>query len=88
MGAAKLVVALLADAEDLDRLALGRERVGALAREADDRGVEAAAQAALAGADDQQMRLVGAVAAEQRRRLRSLVAAPARLASTVSILSA
>ena len=39
-----------------------------LAREPHDRGIERAAQAALGGADDQQVRLVGAGAAQQRGR--------------------
>src|SRR5262249_26055367 len=48
--AAQLLIALAADAEELDLLALGRQRVGALAREPHDRRVERAAQAALGGA--------------------------------------
>ena len=51
----ELVVALAADAEDLDLLAVGDQRVGVLAGEPHDRGVERAAQAALGGADEQEM---------------------------------
>ncbi len=72
MGAPELVVALLADAENLDRLALLRERVGAIARQAHDRSVESAAKPALAGADHEQVRLARAAAGKQRRRLRAL----------------
>ena len=50
MRAAQLVIALLADAENLDRLALGLQRVRLLTREPHDRRVEGAAQPALAAA--------------------------------------
>ena len=67
--AAQLLVALAADAEELDLLALGHERVGALAREPHDRRIERAAQAALGGADD---------AGDAPGRCRCRAAAPAR----------
>ena len=60
------VVALAADGQDLDRLALAQQPHGMLARKAGDRGVEAAGKAALAGRNDEQMDLVLARAAEQR----------------------
>ena len=66
--AAELLVALAADAEEFHFLALRDQRLGALARQAHDRGVESAGQAALAGADQQQVNLVPAGAGEQRRR--------------------
>ncbi len=65
---AQLIVALAADAEELDLLALGHQRIRALAREPHDRGVERAAQAALGGADQKQMHVVAAGAAQQPRR--------------------
>ena len=65
---AQLIVALAADAEELDLLALAHQRVGALAGEPHDRGVERPAQAALGGADEQQMDIVAAAAAQQPRR--------------------
>src|SRR5580698_8310055 len=65
---AQLIVTLAADAEELDLFALGNERVGALASEPHDRGVERAAQAAFGGADQQQMLLVAAGATQQPRR--------------------
>ena len=67
-GAAKLLVTLAADAEEFDFLALGDQRLGVLAGKAHDRGVEGAAQAALAGTDQQQMDLVPAGADQKRRR--------------------
>ena len=67
-GAAQLLVALAADAEEFDLLALGHQRQRALAGETHDRGIEGAGQAALAGADQQQMHLVLAGAGQQRRR--------------------
>ena len=63
--AAQLVAALAADRQDLDRLALGQQRTDGAARLAHDRAVEAAAQAAVGGGDDQQMDLVGAGAGQQ-----------------------
>ena len=66
--AAQLLAALLADGQDLDGLALGEEAGGVGAREADDRRVEAAAEAALGGRDDQQVGVGAAGAAEQARR--------------------
>ncbi len=47
--AAKLVVALLADRQDLHRLAGGDQTVGVMLARADDRGIERAAQTALGG---------------------------------------
>ena len=66
--AAELLVALAADAEELDLFALGDQRQRALARQTHDRGVEGARQAALAGADQQQMHLILAGTGQQRRR--------------------
>ena len=66
--AAELLVALAADAEELDRLAVGDQRIGLLARKSHDRRVERPAQAALGGADEQQVHLVIAGAAQQRGR--------------------
>ena len=54
--------------EDLHLFALAQQRVGAITCEARDRGVEGAAKAAFAGGDDQEMRLVVAIAAHQSRR--------------------
>ena len=70
--AAELLIALAADAEEFHFLALRHQRLRALAREAHDRGVESAGQAALAGADQQQVNLVPAGAGR---------AAPARRAN-------
>ena len=66
--AAKLLGALAPDAENLDFLALGKQRIGALARQPHDGRIERPAQAAFAGAHQQQMRLVVAGAGEQPRR--------------------
>ena len=66
---AQLIVTLAADAEEFDLFALGDQRVGALAGEPHDRGVERAAQAAFGGADQQQMLLIAAGAAQQPRRI-------------------
>ena len=63
--AAELVGALAADAEDFEVLPCRRQRVDLLAREPHDRRVERAAQAALGGADHQQMHLVLAGAGQQ-----------------------
>ena len=63
------IISLLADSQDLHRLALCHQPVGMLARQPRDRGIEAAAQAAFGGAHDKQMRLVLAVAGEERRRV-------------------
>src|SRR5580658_9434774 len=65
---AQLIVTLAADAEEFDLFALGDKRVGALAGEPHDRGVERAAQAAFGGADQQQMLLIAAGATQQPRR--------------------
>ena len=61
------VVTLFADADDLDRLAGAHQRVGLVAREPGDRRVERAAQAALAGRDDEQVGLVAARPQQQGR---------------------
>ena len=50
-------------------LPCGQQPVGMLARQPGDRGIEAAAQAALGGAHDEEMRLVLAGAGEERRRV-------------------
>src|ERR1700722_4047595 len=67
--ASKLVVALLAYAQNFPPLAWGRQSIGAIARQTHDRGVESAAEAALAGADAQKMRLIRAGSGEQARSL-------------------
>ena len=64
----QLAAALAADAEDLDRLALGRQLADQLPRLAHDRRVEAAAKAAVGGRDDQKVHVVLARAGQQRRR--------------------
>src|SRR6056297_2083478 len=66
--AAKLFAALLADGEDLHRLALGRELVRPDARDLHDRRVESAAKAALGGHHHEKMRLVVPGAREKLRR--------------------
>src|SRR5580692_1534113 len=66
--AAELLVTLAADAEELDLFALVHQRQRALAGEPHDRRVEGAGQAALAGADQQQMHLIAAGTRQQRRR--------------------
>ncbi len=66
--ATQLLVALAADAEELDLLAFRHQRIGPLAREPHDRRVERAAQSALGGADHEQMHAVAAGAGEQPRR--------------------
>src|SRR5262249_312238 len=65
---AELIITFAADAEELDLLALGGERGGAIARQPHDGGIERAAQAAFGGADQQQMFLIAAAAAQQPRR--------------------
>ena len=65
---AQHVAALLADAQDLDRLAVLLELVDALARGACDGRVEAAAQAPLGGGDDDKPGLFGAGADQHSRR--------------------
>src|ERR1019366_6862508 len=50
---AQLVLALAADAEDLDVLALALQRIRLLAREPHNRRIERTAQAALGGTDHQ-----------------------------------
>src|ERR1700722_1133158 len=69
MRPAKLIIAFLADAKNLDCLALPCERISLLAREAHDGGVERAAQPALASAYEQEMRLVRAAADQKLRTL-------------------
>src|SRR5207237_9949084 len=59
-GAAELLVALAADAENLDLFALADQRQCALARQTHDRGIEGAGQAAFAGTDQQQVHLIPA----------------------------
>src|SRR3979411_883975 len=66
--AAELLVALAADAEKLDLLALGHQRIRALAREPDDCRIERATQAPLGGADQEQMHLLAAGSKQQPRR--------------------
>ncbi len=61
------VVALLADADDLHRLAGGDQRLRAITRETRDRRVERAAQATFGGEDDEQVHVVLARAGEKRR---------------------
>jgi hypothetical protein len=68
-GPAQLVIAFAADAEELDFLAFGGERGGALAGEPHNGGVERAAQPALGGADEEQMLLIAASAAEKPGRV-------------------
>ena len=59
----ELIVALAADAEELDLLAVLHQRVGALAGEPHDGGIERAAKAAFGRADQKQMHAVAAGAA-------------------------
>ena len=66
--AAELLVALAADAEDLDLFALADQRQRALAGQTHDRRIEGAGQSALAGAHQQQMHLILAGTGQQRRR--------------------
>ena len=63
--------ALAADDVEQDRLALGDQLVGLAAGGADDVGVERAGKAAVAGGDDDQVRVVLAGAGEQLRALRA-----------------
>src|SRR4051812_20690340 len=63
--AAELVTALAADAQDLDRLALGQQRADQTARLANDGAVEGAAQAAIRGGDDHELDPVRAGARQQ-----------------------
>src|SRR5690606_33088313 len=67
--ATKDIEPLLADADDLDGLSLALEAADVIARETRDLAVEAAAQAALGRADDEQMRVVPARAGHQGRRI-------------------
>jgi hypothetical protein len=59
------IVALAANGQDLDRLALRNELGGMVTRQARDGGIEATGQAAFTGGDHQQMHLVSTRAAEQ-----------------------
>src|SRR4051812_2047885 len=68
--AAQDVETLLADADDLDVLALSDEAVRVIAGKARDRGVEGAAQAPLRRADDEKVPAVLARAGEEARRFR------------------
>ncbi|MNL46936.1 hypothetical protein D3C87_1696880 [compost metagenome] len=61
------VVALAADRQDLDCLALRDELQGMIARQTNDRGVETAGKAALAGGNDQEMNLILAGSGKQKR---------------------
>ncbi len=61
----QLLEALAADAEELDLLALGDQRAGALAGKPHDRRVERPAQPALGRAHDQQVHLLASGAGEQ-----------------------
>ncbi len=67
-GAAELLVALAADAEEFHFLALRDQRLRMFARKTHDRRIERAAQAAFAGADQKQMDLILAGAGKQCRR--------------------
>jgi hypothetical protein len=60
----QLVVTLATDAEEFDLFAFGGKRGGAFARQPHDGGVERTAQAALGRADQQQMFLIAAGAAQ------------------------
>src|SRR6185437_16817265 len=66
--AAQLVIALAADAEELDLLALTGQCVRLFARETYDGRVERTAKAAFRGADHQQMHLILTGAGEQLGR--------------------
>src|SRR5262245_8960048 len=66
--AAQLLVALAADAEELDLLAFAGQRGGALARQPHDRRIERPTQAALGGADHEQPHAVAAGAGEEPGR--------------------
>ncbi len=61
--------ALLADADDLHRLAFGNQRPRPLAGKPCDRRIEAAAKAAFRRGDDQEMHLVAAIAGKKLRRI-------------------
>ena len=64
---AKHVVALAADGQDLDRLALCNQLQCMLACQTDDRGVEAPRQTTLAGRNDQEMNLILACPGQEKR---------------------
>src|SRR6266478_5291386 len=64
----QLLETLAADAEEFDFLALGDQRISALAGQTHDRGIESAGQAAFAGANQQEMHLILAGPRQQRRR--------------------
>src|SRR5262245_15607950 len=66
--APQLLVALAADAEELDLLAFSGKHIRALACEPHDRRVERPAQAALGGTDHQQMHAIAAGAGEELGR--------------------
>src|SRR5687768_8120586 len=66
-GTAQLLEAFAADAEEFHLFALVHQSQRALAGEPHDRRVEGAGQAALAGADQEQMHLILAGAGQQRR---------------------
>ncbi len=65
--ALQLVEALLADAEEFHLLAVGDQAPRVVAGQAHDGGVEGAAQAALGGADHEQMNVVAPGSHHQRR---------------------
>src|SRR5579883_2812662 len=85
---AQHVIALLADAQELDRFALAGKRVGRVARKSCDRRVEGAAEAALCRADGQEVSVIAPSPPEQRRTFPVAAIAAARLAKTCSMRSA
>ncbi len=82
---AQLIVALAADAEELDFLAFAHERAGALARQPHDGGVERPAQAAFGGADQKQMHVSLPVPRSSRGAVSLSPTDAAMLPSTLSI---
>ena len=88
-GAAQLLESLATDAEELDLFALVHQRQRPFACQPHDRRIERAGQAALAGADQQQMHLIACryLPAIRARRANS-AAAVAMLEITASIFSA
>src|SRR5262249_6009508 len=77
---AKLLVALAADAKELHLLAFRHQRIRPLAREADDRRIERAAQAAFGGAYQQELHTVAAGSDQQSRRRAKIADAAADIA--------
>ena len=87
--APELLVALAADAEELDLLAFGDQRIRPLTREPHDRRIERPAQPALGRAHDQAAAPGRApVPREQRRAPESAATEAAMLPSTLSMRSA